>query len=125
MKRTPKRRKTKKSSRRTYADTLFSNLVRSLGFCENCGSSDRLEAAHIVPRRFLSVRWERGNAVCICHTCHSFYTTNPYSWDDWVTERIGAEAYRDLKRRAEEGRGPPDYDRVIEDLKAARKEAAS
>lgn len=118
-----KRRKSKKASRRRYADRMWADLIKAVGRCAVDGCTDtRLEAAHLVPRRFMSVRHSLDNGVALCHDHHAFYTAHPYSWDDWVTERIGADAYLDLKRRAEQRNGPPDYDEIIERLKAARKE---
>ena len=82
------------------ADALFSLVVRSPGVCANCGSHDYLQCAHGFSRRYRAVRWDEGNAWCLCRNCHFYFTGRPHEWEEWMQSRLGYEAYRDLQKRA-------------------------
>lgn len=99
-------------------DRLCGMIVRSRGACEVCGSTNVLQWAHIVSRRYRSVRWDwKNNSLCLCSRCHCRYTWNPLAWDEEVLRQLGAEAYQDLKRRALEPK-QADPRAVLELLRA-------
>ena len=101
-----KRSRPKKKPKRNYrdqADLLFSSAIRGIGYCEECGSSEFLQCAHIVPRGYSRVRVDFRNAVSLCRGCHMFFTPRPLEWDEWVLARIGEDLYLELKRLAREG----------------------
>jgi hypothetical protein len=78
--------------KRCPADTAFSNAVRmSKGYqCEHCHKSDgKMECAHIYGRRYKSVRWDTMNALCLCHSCHRYFTENPVAFTRWLEETAG------------------------------------
>ena len=54
------------------ADKKWSECVRSIGYCEYCGSKDNLNAHHIFSRHNKSVRWELSNGICLCAKHHTF-----------------------------------------------------
>jgi hypothetical protein len=66
------------------ADELFSQKVRSVGYCEHCKSTERLQCAHIVSRRYRGVRWFLGNALCLCSRCHLYFEHRPLEWQEYV-----------------------------------------
>lgn len=107
---------------RRKADQLFSAIVRARGACESCGRTERLQCAHIVPRRYLSVRWIEENALCLCSACHVYYTHFPLEFEAFVLARIGEEPYGQLKREAMQGHGPPPYREIIDRLEERAKE---
>lgn len=116
-KKKPKKKKAPSKTRlRILADTLFSKLVRLVGACVNCGGVSALQCAHIVSRRYLCTRWDFDNAVCLCASCHLYYTHRPLEWEAWVIERKGEDEYSALKRKAL-GTCKPDYDEIIDTLK--------
>ena len=51
-------------------DELFSKIVKSKVYCERCGKTTTLQAAHIVSRKALGIRWNFDNAFCLCWNCH-------------------------------------------------------
>ena len=51
-------------------DTMWSVKIRSFGFCERCGKKPSLQAAHIIPRIHKNTRWDLGNGICLCWSCH-------------------------------------------------------
>lgn len=118
-------RKRSKTAMKREADTLFSRLVRSRGVCEAAfsphlsGCSGPLQCAHIVSRRYLSVRWSGDNAIAACSRHHVYYTHHPLEWAVFIGGLIGAEKFEELQQRALAGRGAPDYESVLERLKAA------
>jgi 5-methylcytosine-specific restriction endonuclease McrA len=103
-------------------DKWFSLLVRSVGSCQACGSTERLQCAHVVSRRYLSVRYDFDNAMCLCSSCHMRFTHRPLEWEEFVIERMGAEPFAALKRRALDGYGPLDRAAIAERLFALARE---
>ena len=86
--------------KRDPADKYFSDVVRlKAGYvCENCRKQDgRMECAHIFGRAAKSVRWSLMNAVCLCHTCHRNFTSNPYEFTAWL-EAYKGSGYLDILR---------------------------
>lgn len=81
-----------------------------------------LQCAHVVSRRYLATRWDPSNAVALCRRHHMQFTQDPLGWDDWVSERIGQEAYEKLKRRAREVT-KVDYNQVLASLQSQEEDA--
>ncbi len=108
-------RKQKRSTLRNRADRLFSLIVRAEGKCAHCGSTENLTAAHIVGRRHYATRWSEDNSEPLCWPCHHRFTLNPVSWNLWIIEQIGEEAWWDLHRRAL-AKWDGDYDALIDRL---------
>lgn len=45
--------------------------VLSVGHCESCGSAERLEAHHVMPKaKFPHLIHDINNGKCLCHKCH-------------------------------------------------------
>lgn len=98
-------------------DRLFSLAVRARGYCERCGSTERLQCSHIVSRRYLAVRWLRMNAEALCAKCHHFQHSWPLEAEAEVIGRIGQEDFDYLKRTALAGKGSPDYETILAELR--------
>lgn len=87
-------RATKRRSLSTRCDTLWAQLVKAGGRCEAGLRGNRevglllcsgaLEAAHVVPRRHRSVRWDPANGRALCRAHHAFFTVNEKQWRDWI-----------------------------------------
>lgn len=114
---------TKKPSRKMLknkADKLWSLAIRARGACEKCGRTPpevTLQGAHIVPRRYLKVRFDLDNGLCLCASCHGYFTHFPIEFDLFVNEHVGETKYRELRERAIGTAGKVDYEAVIEELK--------
>lgn len=55
-------------------DTLFSKYVRQRdGYCQRCGKTENLQCSHVMPRTFISVRWNPDNAITLCYACHIYW----------------------------------------------------
>jgi len=82
------------------ADAMFSRIVRSPGFCIECGATENLQCAHGFSRRHLNTRWDERNAWCLCKGCHLKYTLRPLEWDEWMLSRMGDDLYWQIRRLA-------------------------
>jgi len=62
----------KKTNLKKKIDKLYSEIIRSKGYCERCGKSGPLNAHHVIGRRNLATRWDLRNGICLCVGCHKF-----------------------------------------------------
>jgi 5-methylcytosine-specific restriction endonuclease McrA len=55
-------------------DNLFSKVVRQRDKqCQRCGTTENLQCSHVLPRTFISVRWNPENAIALCYRCHIYW----------------------------------------------------
>lgn len=102
---------------KSTADRLFSALVRRrAGHCEACGSTSSLQCAHIWSRRYVRIRWDPDNAVCLCARCHLRYTDRPIDFAAWVQTVRTAEQLERLRHAVIAG-PRPDLADVIAQLR--------
>jgi hypothetical protein len=111
-----KKRERKPSSYKAEADRLFSQLIRSRGYCERCGKGGRLETSHIYSRRYASVRCDPLNAKCLCSACHRWWHDKPVDAVSWLHEDMSVASLRELQRRAQSG-VKVDWQQVVLDLR--------
>lgn len=88
----PKKRSTKSAKRES--DRIFSLIVRSVGYCENCGSTETLQCAHWISRRYAHTRTDFDNAFSLCARCHRWFTDHPTEWGRWTVEQRGEATYQ-------------------------------
>lgn len=96
-------------------DDVFRKIIRSYGCCENCGSTDNLQTAHIVTRGALQIRWNPENAFCLCKSCHFLFTTQSWRWPVFVGEKRGVELWWELHRKANK-KTKLNYESILEGL---------
>ncbi len=68
-------KKTKAQKRRAIinkCDKLWSELIRSVGKCEICGATEKLQAHHLIDREYSQYRLDLDNGICLCAKCHRF-----------------------------------------------------
>lgn len=90
------------------ADALCGSLVRARGYCEVNDEKTAeyhkgqlvLQWGHIISRSYYTIRWDLGNALCICSKHHSFYTPRSLQWADYIDKHFGKDYYFILKRDA-------------------------
>jgi hypothetical protein len=88
------------------ATTMHSKIIRLRARrCENCGTLDRLQCAHIVGRIYSHTRTDLDNAFCLCARCHMRFTDRPVEWVDFIDRKIGRAEYERLRHKAEAGVG--------------------
>ena len=85
-------------------DKLWSQAVRSKGYCELCGRKPPevvLHAHHIFSRRHYSTRWDVLNGVCLCNGCHLYKAHKDIQeFSDWIIEHCGNEHIDNLRHKA-------------------------
>ena len=84
------RRQTDMAAQERKLDALWSAQVRADagGVCQHCGQPGRIEAAHIIPRRFKGARWRLENGLGLEHECHRFFTDHPAAFESWLEQRF-------------------------------------
>lgn len=80
------------------ADKLFSEVIRSVGYCEaqghdNVNCSPQLQCMHIISRRFNATRCDTRNAFSGCAAHHRFYTDHPRQFSRFITNTWAQEHY--------------------------------
>lgn len=88
-------------SAKAKADILFSQLIRTVGHCENCGKTEWLQCAHWISRRYSNTRVDPDNAFCLCSGCHIYFTHNPTEFSEWAISRRGRVTYERLFEAAQ------------------------
>lgn len=83
-------------------DKLFSEIIRSVGRCVLCGSTNYLQTAHLVSRRYSATRCDISNAVCACAGCHRKMHDWPGIFMGVVEATIGRDSYDDLCKKAQQ-----------------------
>jgi hypothetical protein len=111
-----------KTSLRHEADRLFSRRVRSRGICQALSfdaveCAGPLQTAHVVRRRYLSVRWDDDNAACLCAAHHVYFTHHPLAEERFHNQLLSPARFAELKARAEKARGVPDYAEILQRLR--------
>lgn len=104
------------SAAKNKATVMHSKIVRARGACEDCGSTQNLQCAHIVSRRYAHTRTDLDNAFCLCAGCHMYFTEWPLEFAAFVTAKIGAAKYRDLRGKSLR-RGKVDWSVEVDRLK--------
>ena len=110
----------RKPSRKTLKlklDKLFSEIVRSLGYCLRCRNTENLQCAHIYSRRFLVTRWDFNNALCLCSRCHRWGHDNPLEFSDLVIKIKGVKKAEELRIKAKVSVEKVDFAQKLEELK--------
>jgi len=59
-----------------------------------------MECAHIFGRRHAATRHDLNNTLCLCHSCHRYFTENPVFFTDWLQEHIGEDKLDSLRVKA-------------------------
>jgi hypothetical protein len=96
-------RKPTQKTAKAACDRLFSQYIRSLGFCEYCGRGEpevQLQCAHWISRRYSNTRCDPENAFCLCAGCHLRFTHNPTEFSDWAVKQRGRAVYERLREAA-------------------------
>lgn len=105
-----------RKAQRRRADALFSRRIRGRGVCEAQGfrfpCSGHLQCAHIVPRRYLAVRWDEANALCLCAAHHVFFTHHPVEFRRYVEEMFPGRL-EVMEEKATTDHPKPDYEAIL------------
>lgn len=99
----PKKRKPRQNYRQ-QADRIFSKFVRERD--GECQAKDQLfpckgnlQCAHVLPRRYATVRCDPFNAIALCASHHIYWTHRPIEFEDWVKAKYPGR-WEALRRKA-------------------------
>ena len=107
-----------KSYWKRKADKLFSLFVRSLDHCEKCSSINNLQAAHIYSRRYVNLRYDIQNVLCLCSKCHFQWHDSPLDSMIWFNQAYPERVeYLTNKKRIIKKWTVNDYLKTIEEIK--------
>lgn len=109
------------------ATKLHAEIIRSKGYCENCGKSAaeaQIQCAHIVSRRYGATRTLLCNAYALCASCHFYFGQWPREFSRFISDTFAGEIYDQLKQYAELG-VKTDYEQRAADLKRIKAELDS
>ena len=110
-------KKVSKSILKYKADRLLSKFIRSLDHCEKCGSLKNLQAAHVYSRRFVNLRYDTQNLLCLCSKCHFQWHDSPLDSIIWFNQAYPDRVkYLLKKKRILKKWTIDDFKKVIEDL---------
>lgn len=84
------------------ADKKFALAVKTLGRCENCGSSINLTCAHIKKRRYDNTRCDFRNALCLCLSCHSYFEVNDPAFQKFLDTHYLGTFREQINSKAQE-----------------------
>ena len=83
------------------ATRLHALITRDFGKCMNCGTTNALQCAHIISRKYSHTRTDLNNAFCLCASCHMTFTDNPVEFGKFTIDQIGEDNYYALYRKRE------------------------
>jgi len=111
-------KKPTKSYLKNKADKLFSLFVRSLDHCERDGEVNNLQTAHIYSRRYVNLRYDIFNVLCLCSRCHRWAHDNPLDFVAWFNQNYPERLeYLKKKRNIIKKWTIKDYEKTIEEIK--------
>lgn len=96
-----------------WRERVYSNCN---GRCILCGTTNSLEAHHIILRRKKSTRWAIRNGAVLCQPHHILAHSHPKYFHELLDKRFGDGFYDRLKRKGNEF-FDGDYERVEKEMK--------
>ena len=97
------KKKTKRAKLKLKLNKVWSEKVRSIGYCEYCHSENFLNAHHHYGKRAESTRWDIDNGICLCPKCHVYSSVfsahqTPADFCKWIEKKRG-KAWADRLRK--------------------------
>lgn len=117
----PKMKKKSIKTIKAKCDKLWSEIIRSKGYCEICGTTVNLNAHHIISRHNKVLRWDLQNGICLCVSCHKFSThsvhNDPLGFMEWFRKNYHKD-YWYLRRRKNKNAfyTISDYEEIYQNL---------
>ena len=95
--------------KRTTSDGHFSDCIRIREdyTCEHCkthiyeGDRQAAQSAHLVSRKFNSLRVDPDNACMLCASCHASFGDDPILFNRWLVEYFGDAHLDKLQQKKE------------------------
>ena len=78
-------------------DNVFSKYIRLRDKrCVICGTTENLQAGHLITRRCYATRWDEMNVFAQCRNCNYTHEYRPEIFTNWYIEKFGADKYQEL-----------------------------
>ncbi len=114
-------KKTKKTWKRQL-DKLWSDIIRSKGYCEWCGNIGK-NAHHVIGRTNYSLRWDIRNGCFLCVSCHFKAHNDPLGFTKFFRKnRYKDYLYLCKKRKEIAHYTISDYEEIYQNLLEVRDE---
>ena len=116
------RKKTKSKRLKAKADRIWSQIIRSKGFCEAReleGCLGVLNAAHIIKRDATPLRHDLENGICLCVKHHYWFDKGiAMEVSEWFNRKF-PDRWKKLKEKdyLSVGTNKVDYEEVLDKLK--------
>ena len=100
-------------ARGTITNKMLDDACRAVVFardgyrCRKTGETTHLQWAHIYSRRYMSIRWNPLNSVCLSAGAHLWWHHQPIEAAKWWLEQVG-EGVNTVLRQALESPGKID-----------------
>jgi hypothetical protein len=104
---------------------LHATIVKSVGRCENCGTTQALTCAHIVKRRYDKTLTLISNAICLCIWCHSYYEEHPTAFKAYISTLFGEHYYDNLYQMATQSMSKVDWEQRKKELRTLQQRLES
>lgn len=105
----PKIKNPTKRQQTAMLDRKYSLYVRSIGFCECCGTKENLTCSHIIGRAYIKTRFDVRNLQSLCAVCHGKYTSAPTAFARWVESTSCGQYVDTMIVQANNSTVKPDY----------------
>lgn len=90
-----------KSKLKADCDCLFDLIILArYGKCLDTGVKIGLVCMRIIPAKYMSVRWEYANGICLSYDSARYFRNNPLEWEQFIMEHYGDSFLRKLKAKA-------------------------
>ncbi len=116
--RASKKRPTRKTQK-NKCDKLWSEIIRSKGQCEICGSYKAQNPHHVIGRQNYNLRWDVRNGCLLCSNHHTSGRLSAHNDSIWFMEwfkKNRPDDYKYLVKKKNEF-WDLDYEKVLERLK--------
>jgi len=72
--------------------------------CERCGKTMYLNPHHCISRRFIAIRWDIDNGICLCSGCHLLAHHNSIEFGLWIISKRGRAWFEKLSYKKDHKR---------------------
>jgi hypothetical protein len=103
-----KKRGTSTAAKKRKAVALWGEYVHARDiYCQRCGkSSGRMNAHHVMVRRFAATFADPDNGILLCsNPCHALMHDDPLEALRFYSQRFGVDGYQKLREKAQAGVG--------------------
>jgi hypothetical protein len=101
------KRGTSTAAKKRKAVQLWGEYIHARDvFCQRCGKTEgRMNAHHVMVRRFAATFADPVNGILLCKTCHDLMHDDPHEALIFYSRRFGVEGYQQLREKAYGGAG--------------------